>query len=159
MKFLVTGGARSPAGPRQVLTFALTFLLLFVIAHGIREANTTGIFPADVVKSLHGEGGTPRAESALLVLEDLHVDLVLFSMIFLFLGSLVIQAQMSFFQKKLTLFVLFVLLLVNFASRPAAAAYPGFAIFVSVSAVLLHGFLFSLVAFLMLDLYKKVQSV
>lgn len=158
MKFLITGGARSPSGPRQVLTFALFFLLLFVVIHGFREANTTGVFPAEIAKNLHGETDTPAARSALLVLEDLHVDLLLFSMLYLFIGSLVIQAQMSFPQKKLTLVIVFVVLLVNFASRPATAVLPGFAFVVSVSAVVLHLLLSALIIFLMLDLYKKVKN-
>ena len=91
MRFLVTGSIRSDHGPRRILTGALIFFLLFTAAHFAREWSSVGYSPRLIQENLGGDFST----QAILLLEDLHIDLVLFGMALLFIGSVLYQVRGS----------------------------------------------------------------
>ena len=122
MKFLITGSIQSERGPRKILTFTIVLLVFFLFAHSVREIGTTGFFPSDIQASLYAGNETP-ARSLLMVIEDLHTDLLLISMTILFLGSLLYQCSLAQRTRSIVLNVSFFFAVVYLLSRPAAVYF------------------------------------
>ena len=165
MKFFITGAVRSPAGPRRILTYALLFLLFFLVAHGIREFAQVGSSPAAIRRNLAGSpppsdvrpappGGVVNAPGFIVLLEDLHVDLFLYSLVSLFLGSLVIQARLSPGWKKFWVLFLFAAPLCYAGFKPATRYLPILAHGVFFAGILFHLGTGALTGRLLLDLYR-----
>ncbi|MCB1138767.1 MAG: hypothetical protein KDK23_08430 [Leptospiraceae bacterium] len=154
MRFLVTGSIRSDNGPRTILTGALIFFLLFTLAHFAREWNSTGATPAEVQASL---GQEDFSTQAILLLEDLHIDLVLFGMALLFIGSVLYQVRGSRRLRNGIFLTLSTLILLYIVSRFLVPlnefmAYPVVALFYGV-----HTLMFGTLLWILQDLYRSPQ--
>ncbi len=133
MKFIVTGSIQSSRGPRLIVSCALIFIILFIAAHAVREIQATGFYPAQIRENLGGEG-----KSFVLILEDLHIDIFLFSMALLFLFSILYQTGLSIAAKNSLIYASFFSALINVVSR-AACVWTGEASYlVFISFLLLH---------------------
>ncbi|MBX7058170.1 MAG: hypothetical protein K1X75_08890 [Leptospirales bacterium] len=90
MKFLATGKLQGAEGPRLLLSFALLFALCFLGAHALREASYWSFSPERVASELAAPDGQPRnfsSPESSAALQDLHIDLFLFSFLFLLIAS------------------------------------------------------------------------
>jgi len=79
MKFLITGDIGSRKGPRKIITILLLFFLLFMILRLWRELLQIETYTV--------------GSSAVAALEEAHIDLFLYSIIFLVLGSVFYQIE------------------------------------------------------------------
>ena len=175
MKFLITGAIRSASGPRRLLTFTLLFLVLFVITHGLREYYHSGVTPAQIRVNLFGlKSAAPGSEvamgsppSPLLILEDLHIDLLLYSLTLLFLGSVFLQtrAPLPLKMRLFTLLSILALIYVLARSAPLHSVLGSwivsretylhfFAWIVSGGYFLFHGGLVLTLLYSLVDLYR-----
>ena len=91
MKFLITGQLRSARGPRRIISFSLLFFFLFLCAHAFREIAVYGITPAEIATVIYGSAEAPAARGLKAALEDVHLDIFLYSLVLLFLDSLYYQ--------------------------------------------------------------------
>lgn len=152
MRFLVTGSIRSESGPRRILTGAIVFFLLFTLAHFAREWNSTGYSPDLVIQNL---GGEDFSSQAVLLLEDLHIDLVLFGMALLFIGSVLYQVRGSRDLRNgvflsLSVSVLFYILVRFLVPLASWMAYAVVLLF-----FLVHLFLLGVLIWILVDLYRR----
>ncbi len=120
MKFLITGSIRSARGPRLIVTFTLIFLLLFLAAHGLRDIQQTGYYPSEIQASLFRGNAPGKSRSFLIVLEDLHIDLLLYSIVLLFVTSLLNECGLGRGMKTALMVLLFSSTLIYALSRPGA---------------------------------------
>ncbi len=88
MRFFITGKLQSSKGPRQILSAALGMLFLFIIIHGLQEFLSLGIKPQSISQQLHKDTDF-GSQSPLVIMEDMHIYLLLFTMVLLLLGSLI----------------------------------------------------------------------
>ena len=150
MRFLVTGSIRSDNGPRKILTGALIFFHLFTAAHFAREWSSVGYSPAQVNENLGGE----FSSQAVLLLEDLHIDLVLFGMALLFIGSVLYQIRGSRTLRNGIFLGLSVLILVYIAARflvPLSGVFAYAVVFLYFSV---HAMLAGVLIWILVDLYR-----
>lgn len=162
MKFLVTGSLRDRSGPRRLVALTLLLFLAFTGAHFARELWATGLSTQEVRRNLHGaragEPGQLQApRSPLMVFEDLHVDLFLHSMVFLFLGSLLVQSRLPRAARSGSVLSLFALALVYVSARIATAFAPGFAVLVGPLAIGYHLLVVAAILFVLYDLYAPMR--
>lgn len=163
MKFLVTGTLRSKSGPRRLCALTLLLFLAFAAVHFAREFYATGLAPAEVRRNLYG---TPMGEAGLLqsprsplmILEDLHVDLLLYSVLFLFIGSLLVQSRFGPIIRKVGLGSFFFLILSYLVARILTAYFPWLAYSVGPLSILFHGWLVALIGLLLYDLYAPMPK-
>ncbi|GIX42493.1 MAG: hypothetical protein KatS3mg129_2226 [Leptospiraceae bacterium] len=102
MKFLVTGNIRSNQGPRNVIVFAYVFFLLFIISNFYLHFINTSFSYKEFLKLIE--------PSFTLRLEELHINLFLFGMYFLFTLAMLYQTKFSLKKKNL----LFLITLIYF---------------------------------------------
>lgn len=150
MRFLVTGSIRSDSGPRRILTGALLFLLLFTVAHFAREWNSVGYSPNLIQKNLGGEFST----QAILLLEDLHIDLVLFGMSLLFIGSVLYQVRGSRALRNGVFSLLSGLILLYVATRFLVPLAHIFAYLVALLFYVVHLMMALVLLWILTDLYR-----
>jgi hypothetical protein len=134
-----------------ILTGALLLFLLFTMAHFAREWFTTGPTPDIIFENL---GQLGFAEQAILLLEDLHIDLVLFSMALLFIGSVLFQTRGSLHLKMRIYLVLSASIVLYIAARFLVPLGMGFAYSVAVLYYGVHLLLAFIFLWLLLDLYR-----
>ncbi len=91
MKFLITGKLNEARGPRRITTLAIVFFAFFILAHIFREINAYGITPEEIAASFHGQAGEPAARSWKVLLEEIHIDSILYALVLLFLDSVLYQ--------------------------------------------------------------------
>ncbi|MBI3394468.1 MAG: hypothetical protein HY042_01395 [Spirochaetia bacterium] len=91
----------------------------------------------------------------LLLLEDIHIDLVLFSMTILFLGSLLFQAKLRQGAKRTWIMLVSISALAYVLTRPLVIFAPITAPLVTISGLLLHLSLFAVMIIILVDLYGK----
>ena len=160
MKFLITGSVRSNRGPRLILTLALFSFLFFLFLHFVREAGSTGFLPTSVQNNLYAGPDTNLALNAqappgfLMVLEDLHIDLFLFALLALFVGSLLYQARAAESIKRLLIYLIFALPLAFIAARALAFFYEWAAYLVLPAAAGTYLCTVGTIVFVLWDLYR-----
>ncbi|HBS03367.1 MAG TPA: hypothetical protein DEA96_00275 [Leptospiraceae bacterium] len=150
MRFLVTGSIRSDHGPRRILTGALIFFLLFTGAHFAREWSSVGYTPQRIQENLGGEFST----QAILLLEDLHIDLVLFGMALLFIGSVLYQVRGSRNFRNGIFTTLSGLILAYVAVRFLVPLGAIFSYLVAALYFLVHALLAGVLIWILTDLYR-----
>lgn len=165
MKFLITGSLRSTRGPRLIITLTLVGFLIFLAAHALREAGSTGFTPAAAQANLYGG---PEALTALLafeapagflaILEDLHMDLFFFGLIALFLSSLLYQVRLSEATKRGWIYAAFTLPLLFVLARGAACFFAGAAYAVAPTALANYAGLTAMIAVILRDLYRPAEQ-
>lgn len=158
MKFLVTGTLRDRTGLRRLVALTLLLFLAFTAAHFTREVLATGLSPAEVRRNLHGiragETGQLQApKSPLIVFEDLHVDLLLHTMVLLFVCSLMGQSRYGRRTRDTATVALFGLLLLYEAARMTTVFAPGFAYTVGTLTILYHACLTLAILLMLIDLF------
>lgn len=127
------------------------FFLLFTAAHFAREWNATGHSPETVTANLTGQG---FADQAILLLEDLHIDLVLFGMFLLFVGSVLFQVRGSKTAKNAIFIALAVGILLYIVCRFLVPLGSLFAIAVTGLFYAVHAAMVVILLWLLLDLYR-----
>lgn len=126
MKFLVTGSIRSDRGPRLIVSLTLVGFFLFFLAYWLREFDAMGFWPGRMIESVRGIGAE-EGRSAILMLEDLHVDLLSHSVLLLFLVSLLFQLPTSLFWKKFLTWASFLSCFAYILGRAGIVLSPAFA--------------------------------
>ena len=137
MKFFITGNLQSKRGPRLILALALFMLLLFVIVHAIREGLQIGYSIAAITKELY-TATKLNIITPLSIIEDLHINLLLFAMVLLLIGGLLYHLPLHLFYKHFIFFTLNLLVLVYLAAKITTHFYAVFAVITLVSGVLLY---------------------
>ena len=158
MKFLVTGTLREKSGLRRLTALTLLLFLAFTAAHFAREVLSTGLLPAEVRRNLHGvragdTGQLQTPKSPLIVFEDLHVDLLLHTMVLLFVCSLLAQSRFSKRLRDTAVPALFVLVLLYEGARMATVFLPGFSYAVGALTLAYHAALTLAIVLVLVDLF------
>ena len=158
MKFFITGSWQSKEGPRTILALTLFMLLLFTIVHAIREGLNLGWTTTSIRQELY-MATELNILGPLSIIEDLHVSLLLFTMVLLLLGGLVYHFPLALFYRHLIFFSLNLTVITYLVAKIATHFHPGFAVITLVSGLILHlGFvliLLVLFAFLFAKIPKK----
>ncbi len=158
MRFFITGKLQSKIGPRQILTTTLFMLLIFIAIHGIKETLGLGLRPQSIAQELHRLTDFGY-RSPLILLEDMHIYLLLFTMIALFLGALIYNLPLLARQKIFYLVALHILILLYPISKFLTFYYANFAIFTLISGALVHiGIGFIIIA-MIIFLFSKTDLV
>lgn len=154
MRFFITGTLQSKHGPRQILTGALFLLLLFVFSYAAKEFLRLGFTPESIAAELHRS--MPFGERSMLSLwEELHIDLLVFSMLMLLLGSLVYHLPYAQKTKSILFGSMVGIVMLYPLAKILTYAYVPFAWLTLISGILLHSSLLFLILFLYKFLYSK----
>jgi hypothetical protein len=122
VKFLVTGSIRSNRGPRLIVALSLLAFLLFFAAYWAREFVTIGFWPADIQAAIRGND-LDTGRGLVLMLEDLHIDLLTNAVLLMFLTSLLFQLPHSLTLKKGLTLAAFLCALAYITSRPGVLLF------------------------------------
>lgn len=161
MKFLVTGSLRDRGGIRRLTALTLLLFLAFTAAHFTREVLSTGLSSDEVRSNLHGiragEMGQLQApKSPLIVFEDLHVDLLLHSMVLLFVSSLLAQSRFGKPRTDAAIIALFALVVAYESARMLTVFVPAAAYAVGPLTIAYHGALTCAILAALFDLYAPL---
>lgn len=92
MKFLITGSLRTARGPRYLITMYLVCSLLFLLLRFYLDLVSNSV-PAEFLSMRDFRMQEPPP-GFLPLFEDLHIDLFLFSLLDLVLGTLLLQNRL-----------------------------------------------------------------
>jgi hypothetical protein len=96
MKFLVTGTVRSKQGPRKIILFTYFLFFLFILSNFYLYYINTSFIYEKFIQLLE--------PSFSIRLEELHINLFLFGMYFLFSFAMLYQTKLSIYKKHLLFF-------------------------------------------------------
>ncbi|KAB2933467.1 MAG: hypothetical protein F9K24_06355 [Leptonema illini] len=146
MKFFITGTIRSEKGPRAILTFTLLFFLVFLAMNVALLFAQTGLLPSQIAE-LH-------EPSTVMRLERTHVQLFLFTLVYVITASIFFQTRIGPGAKRFGLLAGALLTFFYVVSYPlllTADAWPVYSY--SIASITVHLWYALLIAYLLFDLY------
>ncbi len=147
MKFFITGTIRSSKGPRAILTFTLLFFLVFLGMNAALLFAQTGLLPSQIVDK--------HEPSTVMRLERAHVQLFLFTMVYIITASIFFQTRMGHRAKRFGLFVGALLTIAYLVSYPLLFSTNVLPVLLySSSTIAVHLWYTLLIAYLLYDLFS-----
>jgi hypothetical protein len=149
MKFFITGTIRSEKGPRAILTFTLLFFLVFLSMNVILLYVQTGLLPSQII-NLH-------EPSTVMRLERTHVQLFLFTLVYVISASIFFQTRIRPGFKRFGLLFGALLTLLYIISYPLLIMTDVWLVYLySIAVIAVHVWYTALIAYLLYDLYAPV---
>lgn len=146
MKFFITGTIRSEKGPRAILTFTLLFFLVFLAMNVALLFAQTGLLPSQIAE-LH-------EPSTVMRLERTHVQLFLFTLVYVISASIFFQTRIGPGFKRFGLFAGALLTFFYIVSYPLLLTADALPVYLySIATIAVHLWYALLIGYLLYDLY------
>ena len=149
----MTGSLRSAWGPKNLLGLCLFGLLCFLILHFIYELLSLGWTPDQITQALFQYSKLGERRSMLFVLELIHMDFFLLSMMWLFLASILLHFNLAKLQKQIYFFSISALVLLYPLSKLMSYFLAYFSVIVWLSGLALYLALLSTILYSLYFLY------